>query len=288
MTSSDAHTKDLQFLLTLLDDESEDVYGAVREKLISLGPGVVTALRGAAESDSLLIRERARTIAEKIIGVMLRSQFAELLLHNEGGDIDLEKAVFLLARYEYPALDVKMYTEMLNLWATELKARLAGHDDPAETLSLINDFFIREKGLQGNRENYYDPGNSYIKCVMDTRKGIPISLSVVYLLVTRRINIPLDGIGMPSHFVLKYTIGEKELFIDPFNGGQFLSREQCIQFIESDGFGFALAYLEKVSNRQIIERMIRNLIYAYQQKNETDRVETLAGVGAVFGGNLYS
>ena len=279
---------ELRSLISLLDDESADIFDAVRKKLISIGPEAVPALRDAAGSDSLIIRDRARDIAEKIIGLSLRSQFGELLLHAEGGDINLEKAVLLLARYEYPDLDTKAYSDMLSLWAQQLKSKLAGHNDPAELISLVNEFFIKEKGLQGYREDYYNPSNSYINCVLDTRKGIPISLCVVYILVARRINIPIEGIGMPSHFVLKYNIGTKEVFIDPFNGGQFLSREQCIQFIESAGFGFALAYLEKVSNRQIVERMIRNLIFAYQQKNDPLRAETLAGIGAVFGGNLYS
>ncbi len=279
---------ELRSLIALLDDESTDVFDAVKQKLISLGTDVVPALRDAAKSDSLLVRGRAQDIAERIIGLTLRSQFSELLIQSEGADIDLEKAVFLLARYQYPELDAKFYTDMLTIWAKELKSKIAGHDDPAEIISLVNDFFMKEKGLHGNRKDYYNPDNSYINRVLDSKKGIPISLCTLYILVTRRLNIPLDGIGMPSHFVLKYNIGEREIFIDPFNGGQFLSREQCIQFIESAGFGFALAYLEKVSNRQIIERIIRNLIFAYQQRNETARAETLAGIGAVFGGNLYS
>ncbi|MGD0337708.1 MAG: transglutaminase-like domain-containing protein [Bacteroidota bacterium] len=269
-----ADSKEYQSLIRLLDDESS-VYDVVQRKLLEMGPDVVPSLLEAAETGSPLTKERAKDIAERITIGQLRAQFRDLVGHTGQGDIDLERGMFIIARYQYPMLDVKYYTEMLNSFAAELDAKLAGHDDPDEILYLVNDFFIKEKKFQGNKIDYYNPDNSYINRVLDSRMGIPISLCIVYLLIARRLNIPLVGIGMPSHFLLNYTVGPSEIFIDPFNGGQLLTREQCIASLDQTGFGYTPSYLEKVSNRYIIERVLRNLALAYTQQGDSLRARNL-------------
>ena len=266
--------KEYQSLLRLLDDESS-VYDAVQQRLLEMGPDVVPSLRETAETGSPLMRERAKDIAERITIGQLRAQFRDLVGHTDHGDIDLERGIFIIARYQYPTLDVKHYTEILNSLAAELDAKLTGHDDPNEILYLVNDFLIKEKKFQGNKIDYYNPDNSYINRVLDSRMGIPISLCIVYLLIARRLNIPLVGIGMPSHFVLKYTVGSSEIFIDPFNVGQLLTREQCIASLDQTGFGYTPSYLEKVSNRYMIERVLRNLELAYTQQGDPLRARNL-------------
>ncbi len=269
-----ADSKEYQSLIRLLDDESS-VYDMVQRRLLEMGPDVVPSLLEAAETGSPLTKERAKDIAERITIGQLRAQFRDLVGHTGQGDIDLERGMFIIGRYQYPMLDVKYYTEMLNSFAAELDAKLAGHDDPDEILYLVNDFFIKEKKFQGNKIDYYNPDNSYINRVLDSRMGIPISLCIVYLLIARRLNIPLAGIGMPSHFLLNYTVGSSEIFIDPFNGGQLLTREQCIASLDQTGFGYTPSYLEKVSNRYIIERVLRNLALAYTQQGDSLRARNL-------------
>jgi regulator of sirC expression with transglutaminase-like and TPR domain len=266
--------KEYQSLLRLLDDESS-VYEAVQQKLLEMGADVVPMLRETAETGSPIVRERAIDIAERITIGQLRAQFRDLVEHTDHGDIDLERGLFIIARYQYPELDVKCYTEMLNSFAVELDAKLTGHDDPNEILYLINSFFITQKNFQGNKIDYYHPDNSYINRVLDIRMGNPISLCIVYLLIARRLNIPLTGIGMPSHFLLKYAVGTSEIFIDPFSGGQLLTRQQCIASLDQAGFGYTPSYLEKVSNRYIVERVLRNLVLAYTQQGESVRAGNL-------------
>jgi regulator of sirC expression with transglutaminase-like and TPR domain len=266
--------KEYQSLLRLLDDESS-VYDIVQQKLMDMGADVVPLLRETAETGSQIVRERATEIAERITVGQLRMQFRDLIEHTDHGDIDLERGVFTVARYQYPNLDVKYYTEILNGMAAELDAKLTGHDDPNEILYLINSFFITQKKFQGNKYDYYHPDNSYINRVLELRMGNPISLCIVYLLISRRLNIPLTGIGMPSHFLLKYSVGTSEIFVDPFSGGQILTRQQCISSLDRAGFGYTPSYLEKVSNRYIIERVLRNLVLAYTQQGESLRAKNL-------------
>jgi regulator of sirC expression with transglutaminase-like and TPR domain len=266
--------KEYQSLLRLLDDESS-VYDAVQQKLLEMGPEVVSSLREAAETGSPLMRERAKEIAERITFGQMRRQFRDLVEHADHGEIDLERGMFIIARYQYPSLDVQFYTETLNSYAVELDAKLTGHDDPGEILYLVNDFFIKEKKFQGNKIDYYNPDNSYINRVLDSRMGIPISLCIVYLFIARRLNIPMAGIGMPSHFLLRYTVGSSDIFIDPFNGGQLLSRDQCIASLDQTGFGYTPSYLEKVGNRYMIERVLRNLALAYTHMGDPLRARNL-------------
>jgi regulator of sirC expression with transglutaminase-like and TPR domain len=266
--------KEYQSLLRLLDDESS-VYDAVQQKLLEMGADVVPLLRETAETGSPIVRERAIEIAERITIGQLRTQFRDLVEHTDHGDIDLERGLFIIARYQYSDLDVKYYTEMLNGFAAELDAKLTGHDDPNEILYLINSFFITQKKFQGNKVDYYNPDNSYINRVLDNRMGNPISLCIVYLLIARRLNIPLTGIGMPSHFLLKFAVGTSEIFIDPFSGGLLLTRQQCIASLDQAGFGYTPSYLEKVSDRYIVERVLRNLVLAYTQQGESLRARNL-------------
>ena len=266
--------KELQSLVRLLDDE-ENIYAAVQQRLLGMGSEIVPLLREIAETGSLLMRERAKEITDQIAIAELRTQIRDLVGHVEHGDIDLERGAFIIARYQYPGLDTKHYTELLNSYAAELDAQLTGHDDPNEIISLVNGFFIAQKKFRGNKNDYYHPDNLFLNRVLDLGLGIPISLGTVYLLIARRLNIPLEGIGMPSHFLLKYTVGTSEIFIDPFNGGRFLTREECIASLDTSGFGYTPSYLEKVTNRYIIERILRNLALAYTQQGEPTRARDL-------------
>ena len=135
-----------------------------------------------------------------------------------------------------------------------------------DTIEALNEVLCGIVGFRGNTENYNDPRNSFFNDVLERRMGIPITLSAVYLEVARRISFPIFGVGMPGHFLVKYGDRSQEFFLDPFNGGQVLTREDCERRF-SEMFGneqeFTERMLDVVSPRQMLFRMVNNLKTIY-------------------------
>lgn len=260
-------------LLKLLDDENAEIVSLVRGKLLEKGSEVLPFLDEAGLNADPTLRERIQSLISEIAAGEIRGQLQELAQVSE--DVDLESGVLLLARYGYPTQDLRWCIDVLDQFSHELDSRLDTRHDPIEIISVVVRFFGTDKGFKGDTEDYYNPENSYIDKVLEKRTGLPISLCTIYLLVARRLNIPLYGVGMPGHFLLKYKVGDNEIFVDPFREGKLLSRNDCREFLEVTGLGFRDEFLEPVTNRQILDRMIRNLLVAYRRRGELQRLPSM-------------
>ncbi|HZY40509.1 MAG TPA: tetratricopeptide repeat protein [Anaerolineae bacterium] len=173
--------------------------------------------------------------------------------------IDLAYAALLFARDAYPDLDPQLYLNQLDEWAADARSAVVSAADPIEPL---NDFLFGELRFIGNRIAYNDPLNSYLNKAIDRRVGLPITLSVIYLEIGRRLGLPIDGIGLPGHFVVRYVSDSRVRYIDPFHQGQLLTEADCHKLVAelSDGqFTLQPAMLEPITSRQILARMLNNL-----------------------------
>ena len=178
----------------------------------------------------------------------------------------LDRAALRVACIEYPGLRMEPFLAQLDHYAGELRARVDASVDGTRFVAEINRLLFRELGFHGCTQDYYDPRNSCLNQVLTARTGIPITLSVVYLEVSRRLGRPVRGIGLPGHFVVRYDDGAFNTFIDPFHGGALLSPEQCFQVAREAGgqdIGADRRWLAPVSDRQILLRMLANLRGAY-------------------------
>src|SRR2546425_5827277 len=157
-----------------------------------------------------------------------RQAFAALLDLPDGA-IDLGHASLLIAREEYPDLDIGSYLARLDEMAGEIRRRLKGKEGAKSQIAHLNRLLFEEMGFRGNREEYDDPRNSFLNDVLDRRVGIPITLSTVYLEVGRRIGCRLAGVAFPGHFLVRHTGREAmpDILIDPFNRGQILTEKEC-------------------------------------------------------------
>jgi len=194
-----------------------------------------------------------------------RRTFQELVTLPDGA-VPLAEAALLLACEEYPQLEISPYLDMLDELAGIVRPKLRPGMSPLDTIEALNEVLFGVAGFRGNTENYNDPRNSFFNDVLVRRVGIPITLSAVYLEVARRISFPIFGVGMPGHFLVKYGDHTQEFFLDPFNGGQILSREDCERRF-SEMFGndqeFTERMLAVVSPRQMLFRMLNNLKTIY-------------------------
>jgi len=181
--------------------------------------------------------------------------------------IHLARAALTIARTEYPELDVEHYVHRLDELARRVRVRLSRLPDAGETIRALNEVLFAEEGLRGNRDGYYDPRNSFLNDVLDRRLGIPITLSLIYMEVARRLGFPLFGVGMPGHFLLKhYDVEGRETLIDPFEGGSIVSASDCqhrLDEIYSGQMRLQPEFLLAVSRRQILTRVLNNLKNIY-------------------------
>lgn len=189
---------------------------------------------------------------------------------QEDASIDLAVAALAIARTEYPTLDAPYYLERLEKLAQRVRSRMRNSPTARESIALLNRVLFDEEGLRGNRHNYYDPRNSFLNDVLDRKLGIPITLSVVYMEVARRVGFPLAGTGMPGHFLLKhYDVMAGEIIVDPFNRGRIVSEVECqqrLQEIYSGEVELRPEFLQAVSHRDILTRILNNLRQVYFTK----------------------
>jgi len=190
-------------------------------------------------------------------------------------NVDLLRAALLIGADEYPDLDVAHHVATLDAWAQEIGRRVAPGMDEQIQIRQLNKFLFRELGFSGNTGEYYDPRNSYINEVLERRRGIPISLSVVYMELGRRLGLDLVGVSFPGHFLVKLPYGGGEVVIDPYNGGISLSAEDLtdrLQGVFDVAIESPAPFLAPASNKHILIRMLANLKGIYQQQGKAAKI----------------
>ncbi len=202
-----------------------------------------------------------------------RRRFAALV-ERAPGDFRLAEGALLMAQEEYPAMDISAYVSRLDAMAETIKVQLGLELDPVRIVKGINAYLFEEQGFRGNQEDYDDPRNSFLNEVLERRLGIPITLSVIYIEIGRLVGLPIAGVGMPSHFIVQYTAQPEPFWIDPFAGGNVLTREECIlllQHIFKDRLPWNDAYLAPIGDHDILRRMLNNLKKIYAERGEYRR-----------------
>jgi len=195
-----------------------------------------------------------------------------LLADNPAAPLDLAELCLLLARDEYPSLDVEAHLSELAGMAHEARSHLRGSF--RKRIGGLCRYLFHDLGFHGNTQDYYDPRNSYLNDVLDRRMGLPIALSVVAMVVGQRAGLKVVGVGLPGHFVVKGVEDGQEVLFDPFHGGRPLTTEQCEQLVEQvTGVEFSAtpAALQAVPLGSIVLRMLTNLKGVYLRQNDFGR-----------------
>jgi regulator of sirC expression with transglutaminase-like and TPR domain len=269
----EVNASEFEALTHLLDDPDALVSSTVRTKLLSYGVMIAPALRALYEQTMLEMLPNIPT-QELLLAVLHEHQsramkgLVEMIKSaaERGGDIELERAVVSLSQFGYPETDAALVQERLDGLALRTHAlfvKSQKHNELSLLLS-INQAFFEEYGFCATPdEDYYSPDNSYVHAMLESKRGIPISLSALYLLVAERAGVTLHGIGMPSHFLVYHPV--LDVYINTFKNGAFLTENDCKKFVQDSGLLFDPSMLSPVSNLAILLRMIRNLIFAYNR-----------------------
>jgi|SRR5579883_2071439 len=265
--------KELRSLAGLLDDEDPRSFELVRRQILDIGEPILPYLDELRECAVPDLAARADAMSRELRFQNLKSDFAAVAMRP---DPDLETGALLVARFGYPGLKASVYRQWLDRVATRVQDDLPSDADAGMAFQRLNSHLFQALGFAGNQSNYYDPDNSYINRVIDTRRGIPVSLSILYLLLAKRLNLPVHGVGTPGHFLLAYKSGPHTCFIDPFNRGRLMDISEVRRMLQRSGYQFRPEFLQRCASREILVRMMRNLISIYDKASCPDRAGMLS------------
>jgi len=205
------------------------------------------------------------------------------LIAREDSRIELARACLMIAQDAYPELDVERYLGEIERMAMRLRGRVPQTGGGEERVVALNQFLYEDLGFWGNTDDYYDPRNSYLNEVIERKTGIPITMSILYMEVGRRIGLPLEGVSFPGHFLVRLKLRGGMLVLDPFSGGAPQSEEELrsrVKRVIPDGVADDLPaaelpldqFLEPATNRQILSRVLRNLKGIYRESDKPERM----------------
>jgi regulator of sirC expression with transglutaminase-like and TPR domain len=277
---------EIKAIIGLLDDPDDGIYTQIKSKLLEIGPEAIPTLEAAWE-DSFdgVFQTRVENIIHEIQFENIKKDIVNWsLLEHE----NLLKGLLLVAKYQYP--DVNENKIKAQLGQIKKDIWLEFHEDMTalEKVQIINHILFEVHGFSGNTTNYHAPQNSYINNVLETKKGNPITLSVLYLLMCHDLNIPIYGINLPDHFVVGY-LNDSELlemqipgdehgdnilfYINPFSKGYIFQHKDIDVFLKNINVDPKKEYYEPCTNVDIIKRILRNLITAYQKNGYQNKVD---------------
>ncbi|HEX8608395.1 MAG TPA: transglutaminase-like domain-containing protein [Pedobacter sp.] len=268
-------------LIRLLDDPDREIYDHVHEKLLSYGPEAIEYLESAFEQafDSVQQERIANLVHEIQFGTLK----TDLQLWFQGGAFDLLQGILIVNRYQYPDLDEQKVINQIEAIKRDIWVQMMNEASPAEQIKLINHIFYNIHGFSGNTNNHRDPQNSYISQVLETKKGNQISLAIIYSIIAQKLDIPVYGVNLPQHFILAYMDESREaefeggilFYINAFNKGFIFGRRDVDMFLKQLNLKFDKQFYEPCSNADIIKRVIRNLISAYEHLGSSEKVDEL-------------
>ncbi len=278
--------REIRALIQLLDDPDDQVFEMVAENLRASDTSVVPYLEEAWEnSPDELFQDRIEVLIHQI-------QFREVTLrltewyHLPGND--LLEGVFWLARYQYPDLRLEDISREIRNIARDIWLELQENLTALEKIRILNHILFEVHRFSANHGHFYSPRNNYINAVLESKKGNPISLSVVYSLVAAEVNIPVLGVNLPKNFIVAYRdeyrseetydpdLDDHILFyINPYNRGAVLGRAELDLFLKQQGLDPRKEFFTPCSNNQIIDRLLNNLIFSYQKMGNREKAREL-------------
>lgn len=281
------HNPSIKALVKLIDDPDEDIFLHVRDELIKCGNKAIPYLEKSWEDDyyGLVFQSRIENIIHDI-------QFEDvkdaLKKWNNCSEKDLLEGAIIVARYQYPGLIDSEIRDYIQTLRRDIWLELNDHLTAYEQVKVFNRIFFKEHKFHGDSKNYHSPINSYINSVIESKKGNPLSICLIYSIIAQSLDLPIYGVNLPNHFVLAY-IDEKGsgalinqenefgvlFYINAFSNGVIFNTNEIKEFLQELKFEHRREFFEPCSNSAIIKRMLTNLISSFQKVGNQEKVEEL-------------
>jgi regulator of sirC expression with transglutaminase-like and TPR domain len=267
---------EIESLIYLLEDPDPEVQSSVQNRLRELGENAVPLLdQFKVESSDLNEKELINDIIHNITFGSLYEDFSDLLEEGINDREQLERASLLLARFGNPTLRTEEYHRKLDRFAREIYSDIAYKPSGGDKMHTLLRYVFRELRFRGDEKDYHNPENAYMDRVIDRRKGLPISLSLIVVFLARRLELPFYGVNMPIHFMLVYEGRKQETLIDPFDGGTIVTYDQCHYFLKKNGVEPRAEHMKRTSEAEILSRSVRNLMHSYSKAEKKVKVKDL-------------
>ncbi len=275
MTASD----EIHALIKLLQDNDPQVLSIVEKKITQRGENIIPLLENAWENSiNEQFQHRIETLVHNIQFNALESALKEW---TYGKEHDLLKGTHLIARYAFPDLQLSDAQDELQKIIGDAAKIKVEDGTSLEKVKALNHIMFNVYGFAQNSNNFYAPQNSYINIVLEQRRGNPISLAIVYMLVAQGIGLPVYGVNLPKNFILVYGANDSlknptqeklEFYINPYNRGAVLSAKEIDFFAKQQKLPHRKEYYLPCSTPTIIRRILQNLVFAYQQQKQEERI----------------
>lgn len=275
---------EINSLIKLLDDPDNEIFGHVYDKLFEYGDAAISYLESAwEEAFDPILQER---IANLVHEIQFSNVKTDLMLWYQSGSFDLLQGALIINKYQYPDLDEQKIINQIEAIKRDIWLQLHNEASPVEQIKLMNHVLYNMHGFSGNKTSHQDPQNSYLSQVLESHKGNQISLAIIYSIVAQKLDIPVYGVNLPQHFILAYVDESKEtefesgilFYINAFNKGFVFGRRDVDMFLKQLGVKPDKQFYEPCSNADIVRRILRNLISAYETLGSTDKVNELTAL----------
>lgn len=282
-----ADVESILALINLIDDPDEDIFLHVRDRLLTYGPDAIPYLENSWEVKDygLLFQNRIENLIHEI---QFENSKRELVSWKNSSEKDLLKGAILIAKYQYPGLhEENIYNEIQRI-QKDIWLEINERQTALEKVYIFNKVIFELHHYHGDAKHFHSPLNSYINTVLETKKGNPLSLSIIYSVIAQNLNIPIYGVNLPNHFVLafldefgvrKYIQEENKhgvlFYINPFSKGTVFDENEIKSFLTGINQPHLKEYFEPCSNTSILKRMLTNLISSFQEVGNSEKVKEL-------------
>lgn len=263
--------KELKALVSLLDDDDKQVSAHVQEKILSLGTEAIPFLEKEWESSmspdvQSRIEEIIHTLQYELVRERLKSWYTS-------SDHDLLTGMWIIATYQYPDIELEKLKQELEQIYYETWLEFRPELYPLDQIKVINSVIFNKLKFGANTKNFHSPGNSMINVVLETRRGNPITLCVIYLLVAQKLKLPVHGVNLPNLFILTYKDDNHQFYINAFNRGLIFSKQDIENYIHELHLVPQPSFFDACNSIEIIRRALRNLIMSFEKMGEHAKAE---------------
>ncbi|MGC3943991.1 MAG: transglutaminase-like domain-containing protein [Chryseolinea sp.] len=263
---------ELKALVSLLDDEDAQIVTHVEQKILSLGTTIIPFLEEEWESNfNPTVQRRIEEIIHTLQYELLKERIQQWYVSE---DQDLLTGMWLVATYQYPDIELLKLRQDLEQIYYETWLEFKPDLYPFDQIKVINSVLFNKLKFGANTKNFHSPGNSMINVVLETKRGNPITLCIIYMLVAQKLKLPVAGVNLPNLFVLTYKdVKHSQFYINVFNKGLIFSRQDIENYINELHLTHQPSFFEPCSNLEIVRRVFRNLIMSFDKMGEHAKAE---------------
>jgi regulator of sirC expression with transglutaminase-like and TPR domain len=262
---------ELKALISLLDDDDKQISSHVEKKILSLGKDAIPFLELEWERN---LNPAVQSRIEELIHVLQYELLKDRLKqwHNSA-DHDLLTGMWILATYQYPDLELEKLRQDLEQIYYDTWLEFRPDLYPYDQVKVINSVLFSKLKFGANTKNFHSPGNSMINIVLESRKGNPITLCVIYMLVAQKLKLPISGVNLPNLFILTYKDDNHQFYINAFNRGLIFSKQDIENYINELHLVPQTSFYEPCTSLEIIRRALRNMVQAFEKIGEHAKAE---------------